>query len=190
VEVEAIRSAEVQRLLDDNAVEKVQVSAMLGVTDRPLELLSLQFAGRPAEEEQVLPLVGRDDAVDGLAQPLRQQEPVEGLAADEIAVAPIADLLFGQGDLSGSRPDLVLLDVNLPKRSGLDVLASLRQHDSFNMLPVVILTASARHEDVIASYRLGANSYIQKPIIFERRTRTLEVLSEYWFEVATLPPPA
>ena len=86
------------------------------------------------------------------------------------------------------RPDLVLLDVNLPKRNGLDVLAALRESDELATLPVVMLTASGRYEDVTTSYRLGANSFIQKPVIFEQLTRTLDVLAQYWFEVATLPP--
>jgi two-component system response regulator len=86
-------------------------------------------------------------------------------------------------------PDLVLLDVNLPKVSGLDVLARLRERADISMIPVVMLTASARREDVLASYMRGANSYIQKPVIFERFTRALEVLGIYWFEVATLPSP-
>jgi two-component system response regulator len=86
-------------------------------------------------------------------------------------------------------PDLVLLDVNLPKVNGLDVLAQLRASDDTSLIPIVVLTASARREDVVRSYLLGANSYIQKPVVFERFTRTLDVLGAYWFEVATLPPP-
>src|SRR3990170_4878809 len=98
----------------------------------------------------------------------------------------VLDLLGGRP--LPSRPDLILLDVNLPKVNGLDVLAKIRASDEFAMMPVVILTASGREEDIVRSYRLGANSYIQKPVVFERFTRTLEVLGQYLFEVATLPP--
>jgi len=98
----------------------------------------------------------------------------------------VLDLLLGSR--AASRPDLVLLDVNLPKRNGLEVLAAIRQTQDLAILPIVMLTASGRQEDVSSSYRLGANSYIQKPILFEKLTRTLEVLAQYWFEVATLPP--
>jgi two-component system response regulator len=97
------------------------------------------------------------------------------------------DMLFNRAPQI-ARPDLVLLDVNLPKRNGLAVLAAVRQQDDLATLPVVMLTASARQEDVISSYQLGANTYIQKPVVFERLTRALEVLGQYWFEVATLPP--
>ena len=99
----------------------------------------------------------------------------------------VLDLLL-DGKSLPSRPDLILLDVNLPKVNGLDVLAKIRASDEFAMMPVIILTASGREEDIVRSYRLGANSYIQKPVVFERFTRTLEVLGQYWFEVATLPP--
>lgn len=84
-------------------------------------------------------------------------------------------------------PDLILLDVNLPKVNGLDVLARVRAGEGVSMVPVIMLTASAREEDVLDSYTRGANSYIQKPVVFERFTRALEVLGIYWLEVATLP---
>jgi two-component system response regulator len=99
----------------------------------------------------------------------------------------VLDLLFTPAD-DAARPDLILLDVNLPKRNGLDVLAAIRESEDFATVPIVMLTASGRLEDVSGSYRRGANSYIQKPVVFERLTLTLEVLGQYWFEVATLPP--
>ncbi len=85
------------------------------------------------------------------------------------------------------RPDLVLLDINLPKVNGLEVLERIRASERLAAIPVVMLSASDRDEDVLRSYRLGANSYIQKPVSFDRFLETLTVLAEYWFEVATLP---
>ena len=99
----------------------------------------------------------------------------------------VVDLLCG-GDGSAARPDLVLLDINLPKVNGLDVLAKVRATAAVSAVPIVMLTASGRREDIDRSYQLGANSYIQKPIVFERLTHALEVVRQYWFEVATLPP--
>jgi len=99
----------------------------------------------------------------------------------------VLDLLCGE-DGGAARPDLVLLDINLPKVNGLDVLAMVRSTAAVATVPIVMLTASGRREDIGRSYQLGANSYIQKPIVFERLTRTLEVVRQYWFEVATLPP--
>ncbi len=97
------------------------------------------------------------------------------------------DILLGDRAGAGSLPDLVLLDINLPKVNGLDVLAAIRSSEAVPMVPIVVLSASAREEDIIASYRLGANSYIQKPALFDVLTRSLDVLGQYWFEVATLP---
>ncbi len=98
----------------------------------------------------------------------------------------VVDLLCA-GDGSAARPDLVLLDINLPKVNGLDVLAKVRGTAAVATVPIVMLTASGRREDIDRSYQLGANSYIQKPIVFERLTRALEIIRQYWFEVATLP---
>jgi CheY-like chemotaxis protein len=88
---------------------------------------------------------------------------------------------------AGCRPDLVLLDINLPRATGFEVLVELRAGERSQALPVVILTASAQEEDVQKSYRLGANSFIQKPVQFERFLAALDVFAAYWFDVATLP---
>jgi two-component system response regulator len=97
------------------------------------------------------------------------------------------DVLCGESPRS-ARPDLVLLDINLPKVNGFDVLQHVRASSGVSNVPIVMLTASARVEDVERSYRLGANSFIQKPIVFDRLTRALEIVRQYWFDVVTLPP--
>jgi two-component system response regulator len=81
----------------------------------------------------------------------------------------------------------VLLDIKLPRISGHEVLRRVRADGMLATLPVVMLSASQRREDVIESYRLGANSYIQKPVAFGRFQEILEIFATYWFEVATLP---
>jgi len=86
-------------------------------------------------------------------------------------------------------PDLLLLDINLPKVNGLQVLAEVRRQSSLAGLPVVMMSASAREEDVKQSYQLGANTYIQKPVVFDQFLASLEVFGRYWFEVARLPRP-
>ena len=98
----------------------------------------------------------------------------------------VLDRLFGE-ESSTMRPDLMLLDLNLPRVNGFEVLERVRASEEYASMPVVVLTASARQEDILQTYRLGANSYIQKPAVFERFTRCLEVMCEYWLEVATLP---
>ena len=88
-----------------------------------------------------------------------------------------------------NRPDLIVLDLNLPKVNGFEVLERIRSSEEHATIPVIVLSASDRQEDVVRTYRLGANSYIQKPAVFEEFRRLLEVLGEYWLQVVTLPPP-
>jgi two-component system response regulator len=84
-------------------------------------------------------------------------------------------------------PDLVLLDINLPRLSGLQVLERIRANQRFAAMPIIMLSASAREEDVRESYEKGANTYIQKPVVFEQFLEALAVLETYWFNVARLP---
>jgi CheY-like chemotaxis protein len=92
------------------------------------------------------------------------------------------------GDDSNQLPALVLLDLNLPKVDGLEVLRQIRQHEQTAMLPVVILTTSKEESDLINGYKLGVNSYIQKPVNFEDFTKAVSQLSLYWL-ILNEPPP-
>jgi two-component system response regulator len=85
------------------------------------------------------------------------------------------------------KPHIALMDINLPKVSGLEVLAKMRSFESCAALPVIMLSASNSSKDVVRSYELGASSYIQKPVVFEAFVDALELLCKYWFELARLP---
>ena len=150
----------------------------------------LQMRSLPVERYRPVEILLVEDNLDDVA--IAERAFAHSDVASRLTVArdgqEVLDLLLGSRWPRPERPDLVLLDVNLPKRNGLEVLAAIRQTQDLAVLPIVMLTASGRQEDVSSSYRLGANSYIQKPILFEKLTRTLEVLAQYWFEVATLPP--
>jgi CheY-like chemotaxis protein len=85
-------------------------------------------------------------------------------------------------------PDLILLDLNMPKMGGREVLKRVKNDPRFRAIPVVILTTSREMEDVKACYALGANSYITKLPSFDELVAAMKTMIEYWIEVATLPP--
>jgi CheY-like chemotaxis protein len=86
------------------------------------------------------------------------------------------------------RPDLFLLDLNMPRMGGREVLAHLKQDPSLCRIPVVVLTTSNQEIDIVKSYSLGCNSYIRKPVDLEQFAAVIRSLENYWFEVVTLPP--
>jgi two-component system response regulator len=99
------------------------------------------------------------------------------------------EVLFGTG--SGPPPELpvvVLLDLNLPKVGGLDVLRRIRADERTKLLPVVVLTSSNEERDLVESYRLGANSYVRKPVEFEEFHIAARQLSVYWLLLNEAPP--
>ncbi len=99
------------------------------------------------------------------------------------------DFVFHRGEFGAAqRPDLILLDVNLPRVNGMEVLESIRTDERTSVIPVIMLTASDREEDVVKSYKLGSNTYIQKPVEFAKFLTALDVLGQYWIVIAKLPP--
>jgi CheY-like chemotaxis protein len=86
------------------------------------------------------------------------------------------------------KPDLILLDLNMPRMDGREALAEIKADLKFKALPVVVLTTSSNEEDILRSYDLGANSYITKPMTYDALTKTVETLRVYWFKTARLPP--
>jgi CheY-like chemotaxis protein len=85
-------------------------------------------------------------------------------------------------------PDLILLDLNLPKKDGRQVLSELKEHPVFRSIPVVVLTTSQSEDDVAKSYRLHASCYVTKPIDLERFTKIIKSLDQFWFSAVTYPP--
>lgn len=86
------------------------------------------------------------------------------------------------------RPDIILLDLNLPKKNGLQVLAEIKEDDNLKRIPVIILTTSQAEEDIIKTSDLHANCFITKPVALEQFIRVVESLKEFWLTVAKLPP--
>ena len=86
------------------------------------------------------------------------------------------------------RPDLILLDLNLPRKNGLEVLAELKVDDDLRCIPVIILTTSQAEEDILKAYGLQANAYITKPVGFNSFIEVVQAIEHFWFGVVTLPP--
>jgi two-component system response regulator len=102
------------------------------------------------------------------------------------------DYLFGSGQYAGRdtgvMPQLILLDLKLPKVDGLEVLRRMREDERTRLLPVVILTSSREQQDMLNGYGLGANSYVRKPVNFEQFVRAVEQLKLYWLSLNEAPP--
>ncbi len=85
-------------------------------------------------------------------------------------------------------PDLILLDLNLPKKDGREVLSEIKSDSRFKRIPVVILTTSTSEEDVLRSYDLHANCYITKPIDFHQFAKVVQSIEAFWLSIVVLPP--
>jgi len=85
------------------------------------------------------------------------------------------------------RPGLILLDLNMPRMDGREALAQIKSDPDLRCIPVVILTTSKTEEDVLRSYNLGANSFISKPVTFDRLVDIVRTLGDYWLRVVELP---
>jgi chemotaxis family two-component system response regulator Rcp1 len=83
--------------------------------------------------------------------------------------------------------DLILLDLNLPRMSGREVLAAIKHDDRLKHIPVVILTTSQAEQDILESYRLQANAYITKPVDLEQFLRVIRIIEQFWLEIVRLP---
>ena len=85
------------------------------------------------------------------------------------------------------RPDLIILDLNLPKLSGQEVLEHLKTHAELRRIPIAVLTTSAAETDVVRSYELGANCYLTKPVDVEQFLKIVQSIEDFWFGVVRLP---
>jgi len=135
---------------------------ILLVEDNPGDVRLTQEAFREAKVRNKLHVVG--DGVDAMAF-LRR----EGKYAD----AP--------------RPDLILLDLNMPKKDGREVLAEIKTEEDLRRIPVVILTISKAEEDIIKSYDLHANCYITKPVDLEQFIKVVKAVEDFWLTIVKLP---
>lgn len=96
--------------------------------------------------------------------------------------------LRGEGQFSGVlRPDIILLDLNLPKKDGREVLEEIKNDDDLKNIPVVVLTTSKAEADILKSYNLHANAYVTKPVDFDQFIKVIKSIEDFWLEVVRLP---
>ena len=86
------------------------------------------------------------------------------------------------------RPDLILLDLNLPKKDGRELLKEIKADPALKRIPVVVLTTSKAEEDVLKTYELHANCYITKPVDFDQFLKVIQVIDDFWLTIVKLPP--
>jgi len=123
---------------------------------------------------------------------LTEEALKEGRILNRLSVTPdgVEALAFlrREGPYSDAhQPDLILLDLNLPKKDGREVLAEIKSDDRLRKIPVVILTTSKAEEDIVKSYRLHANCYITKPVDFEQFIGVVQSIEDFWLCVVRLP---
>ena len=116
----------------------------------------------------------------------------EGKLTNHVSVAGdgVEALAFlrKEGKYAGAaRPDIILLDLNLPKKDGREVLGDIKKDPEFRRIPVVILTTSAAEQDILKAYDLHANCYINKPVDFDHFMQVVKLVDDFWFSVVLLP---
>ena len=103
----------------------------------------------------------------------------------------LLDYLYRRGKFQNCEdeklPGLILLDLNMPRKDGREVLKEIKKEQKFRRIPVVVLTTSREEEDILRTYDLGANSFIKKPVTFESLVEIVKTIGTYWFEIVELP---
>jgi CheY-like chemotaxis protein len=140
---------------------------------------------------QILLVEDSDDDVQLTLRAFRKSDLVSTVTVVRDGVEAF-EYLLATGEYASRNPDvlpdLVLLDIKLPRVDGVQVLERLRSHPRTKLIPIVILTSSAEPKDLLTCYTLGANSYVRKPIDFQQFTRALHQIGSYWLQTNQAPP--
>ncbi len=141
-------------------------------------------AGRPVE---ILLVEDNPGDVRLTIEALREGKVQNRLHVAEDGVKALAFLRREGTYADAPRPDLILLDLNLPRKDGREVLADIKADDRLKAIPVVILTTSKADEDIARSYQLNANCYVTKPVDLDQFITVVQSIENFWFAIVTLP---
>ena len=147
--------------------------------------MASQFPDRPAE---ILLVEDNPGDVELTREALNSGKVLTRLHVVADGVEAMAFLRRQGPHAQAPRPDLVPLDLNLPRMDGREVLAAIKCDPDLKVIPVVVLTTSKAEQDILKSYRLAANSYIAKPVDFAGFVQVIASLECFWFKVVVLPP--
>lgn len=101
----------------------------------------------------------------------------------------LMDFLHRRGAYADApRPDVILLDLNMPRMDGREALEQIKSDPSLRKIPVVVLTTSEADQDIVQTYDLGVNAFVTKPVTFDGLVNAIKVMSDFWFEIVRLPP--
>jgi len=145
----------------------------------------------PMSLEPITILIADDDADDRFMSKKALQK--NKLANDIYFVEDgeeLLDYLHRHGkynDSNSPTPDLILLDLNMPRMDGREALRRIKQNPDFRQIPIIMMTTSQEESDIFKTYDLGVNSFITKPVSFEELVEIMQVISTYWFQIVKLP---
>lgn len=154
-----------------------------------MESQGREVQGREVQGRQWEILLVEDNPADiRLTQEaLRELNVQHRLQVAEDGLAALRYLTTVFADQTGVRPDIILLDLNMPRMSGLEFLGVIKSSDQMRCIPVIVLSSSAAEDDVSAAYRLNANCYTQKPLEIDQFLNVMNNIRSFWLETALLP---
>jgi chemotaxis family two-component system response regulator Rcp1 len=145
----------------------------IGVTSRPVDILLVE--DNPGDVRLTL-------------EALRDSKMSNNINVVEDGAEAMA-FLHQEGEYANApRPDVILLDLNLPKKDGREVLAEIKADENLRCIPVVVLTTSQAEEDILRSYNLQANCYVTKPLDLDQFIKVVRSIEEFWLTIVKLPP--
>jgi len=139
------------------------------------------------QKVQILMVEDNSDDVDLTIEALKDAKVCNQMQVVEDGVEAMAFLRREGKYINAPRPDIILLDLNLPRKDGREVLAEVKGDKDLRRIPIVILTTSQAEEDVMRAYDLHVNCYITKPVDFDQFSKVVKSIEEFWFSVVKLP---